>query len=353
MSRHAATVMVLALLGLPGMAGANTGALIQAHVEAVANTVAPHLPRAASPPPVQVVEKAAATAGVVDGRIEISTGLLAILSSDAELAMVLAYEQCRAVPVPHGRAAPATGWGPRRSSEAAARADDAAARDAMTAVVAAGWDGRAALEAWHRLVAATPTGGVAGAYGDGKANTRRCEAATKSLAATGQRAKRGTGFAVGTQSYREEVTSRLMGHRIAMAAPHERVLDMTPIPPAAGRAEPWLVYRRSGGFTGWTAELRVFADGARWVSESRKKDEEGARARVEADMLDELRGLAKRALAAPPRQARSDAKYMRDGMLRSVELRTDSGWKSVSLSDTLRLTDDDHALLTRLEALLR
>lgn len=386
----------------------------QAHVEQVADGVAAHLPRLGQPPPVEIVLNDLPVAGVVDGRLEISTGLLSLLTSDAQLAMIIAYEQCRTLPreerrgkgshgtsaaaqvgraaaigattgavyvgiddamqgsdpivrgAVSGAAAASTGtavaiaFSPRRHDRSGQNEDDAAAADGMRALVAAGWDGTEALRAWDRIVGAAPPPAEDGGYGDARANGKRREAAAKALKASGQRSTVQSGLGVGVESYRTEV---LAGLAEPVAAPPEatdpRETPASPAPTGKTTARPidpavtWLVYRRSGGFTGWSAELRVDDDGTRWAAESQKRDPGSARPPLAPEAVQQLKEHVAAALQRPPRQASKDAGYLRDGLIRSIEVRAEGAWKSVALSDGLILTQEDLRLIEELEAALR
>ncbi len=231
---------------------------LQAHVTRVAESLVSHVPRAGQAPRVVVAERDAVIAGATAGRIEVSTGLLRRLQSDAQLAMILAYEQCRALPAESrrdrssrgssvgarvaraaavgaatgavvvgvndamgsaspvargavtGAAAASTGvavsaaMGPRRRSNTGEQADDRAVRDGMRTLIAAGWDGAEALRAWDRL-SAHPDAAEDGGYDDARANAKRRQAAAKVLGASGQRSSRHSGLRVGTDSYRANI----------------------------------------------------------------------------------------------------------------------------------------------------
>lgn len=409
MTKPLALLALLALLAA-GAAHARTDRVAE-HVAAIAGRLAPHLPRAGSPPPPRVIERAPALAGTRGGTLEISTGLLAALDSDAQLAMILAYEQCRALPsdvrrsggssagarvgravavgaavgataegvraavgstspvvrgAVTGAAATAAGVGvgvafdARRGDRGRDAADDRAAADGMRALVAAGFDGSEALAAWDRLRAAAARGGEPGGYADERANARRHAAASRALKATGQRGGPRSGLAVGRESYRDAVASRLRGWRLADASGEAGADPAAPAEPApveraapAPSKEPWIVYARSGGFTGWSAELRVFDDGSRWARESQKAQEAGPRATLGSDAMTELRAMVARASSAPPRRPRPEAGSLRDGMARSLEVHSEEGVRSVALSDGLVLGPDDMRLVERLESLLR
>ena len=69
--------------------------------------------------------------------------------------------------------------------------------------------------------------------------------------------------------------------------------------------------------------------------------------------MQQLKEHVAAALQRPPRQASKDAGYLRDGMIRSIEVRAEGAWKSVALSDGLILTQEDLRLIEELEQALR
>jgi hypothetical protein len=209
----------------------------------------------------QVREADALAAGLArPGVIEVTTGLLAALDNEAQLANILAYEQARAARqadrrTPRGQGAgsriaqaavvgaaagaaggaarevfkddsrilrdAATGaataaaatavyaaW-PRRQNRGAARVDDNAAQSGLRAAIAVGYDGQAAVGAWGRIGAATPLGAVEGGYGDPKADRKRLKAQRKVL----RKARGGTSGEIGQEAYRVAVLERLAAGR--------------------------------------------------------------------------------------------------------------------------------------------
>jgi len=207
----------------------------------------------------EVVETPAVAAGTPGrGVIQITTGFLASLESEAQLANVLAYEQARFVvresrrqgptyrthvgnAAARGAAAGAAGavvgvavgdalkgtdryiraagtgaavgattaavWAamPRRMSRDHARTDDRAAAEGMRVLLATGYDGAAALQAWRRAQAAAGGGGPEGGYGDRKANRKREKAQRKILKQAGARSE----GLEGVDRYRKAVLERL------------------------------------------------------------------------------------------------------------------------------------------------
>lgn len=354
----AALLLLLASLP-PGTAHADAGIIPRAemreHVAQVARSLAPHLGSAMRDPVVEIEEQQAALCRAAPGRLVVSTGLLAVLESDAQLAMIL------------GTALADTSSSATTPKQREQAADQAAIRG-MRALVAAGWDGAEALRAWDRLDAASilgTTGDAAGALAvDARSTARRKQAATRALRVSNQRARPGAGLATGADAYRQDILSRLLTWKLApTSAPVTEPRGIDPPPPPVTTApreggtkespELLVLYRRSGGFTGWMAELRIGEDGSRWISESQRKAEEGPASPVAAATIAELRELTARVSAKPPRAMTQDARMMRDGQVRSVEVRSGSGWKSIALSDGLGLTDDDHRLVRLLEDLLR
>jgi hypothetical protein len=361
--------MKLAALALLALTGASvtpsaSGAVLD-HVRSVDDKVAAQIPRSrAAAATVEVVERAAASARVADGRLTVSTGLLAILRSDAQLAMILATERARA------------------ASRAERDRESLAVDEAMRALLAAGYDGREAAGAWDRIASATPLAANDGGtdFSDVRANRERTRAAQRALARSGERAGSGrtgrttdsrtgrttdtrAGRTTGAETYREGVLAQLEGWRFLAAPeagrPRESPPTTTPapLPPetprASGGAREWLSYARSGGITGWTVELRVGEDGTTWSRESHRKDAAGSRRTLTASELAELRSLVERSLAAPPRAARPELKYLRDGFQRSLEVRAGETTRSLQLSEGYSLTDSDHLLVRFLEDLLK
>jgi predicted Zn-dependent protease len=205
----------------------------------------------------QVREAASVAAGLArPGVVEVTTGLLAALDNEAQLANILAYEQARAArqadrrtpkrqgagsriaqAAAVGAAAGAAGgaareifkdenrilrdaatgaataaaatavyasW-PRRQNRSGARIDDNAAQAGLRAAIASGYDGQAAVGAWARVGTATPLGAVEGGYGDPKADRKRYKAQREVL----RKARGKTSGEIGKEAYRTAVLERL------------------------------------------------------------------------------------------------------------------------------------------------
>lgn len=399
-------------------------------VNAVSERVAPHVPRLGERLPVQVVPLPAVVAGITEtGELALSTGLLRALGSEAELAMVLAYEHARSLP---GAGAPAaqsrapstaaqvgraivlgaatgavsgavsdalegeddivrwagigaasagtatwisSAWS-RRGSGALDRADDDAVADGMRAVVAAGYDGKAALQAWTALNSASPAGGADGSYGDHEANRKRRKVASKVLDRSGQQAS--AQLVTGRAEYVRGVLTPLAQAEVSASrarvspagsgasgttgsAPAAEAPGSKPSREALGAAlgqardaaapGDWLTYDRSGGITGWRAVVRVTRDGAASATTSRG----GASTetlRLSPAELETLVALVDAALAAPPRLAGERLQQLRDGQVRLLTVRAEEGERVLVLSDGYRLTPSDHDLIRALEELV-
>jgi len=205
----------------------------------------------------RVRESTAVAAGLTEpGVIEVTTGLLATLGNEAQLANVLAYEQARAARVEPRRQGQGSGVGervaqaatagaataavgatvsealrrenhivraaatggaaaatlalvyaawPRRHNRPEVRQDDEAAKQGIRAVVSAGYDGWSAAQAWGRITAGSPLGGPEGGYGHPKADRKRAKAQRAVL----DRADVRTGGETGADSYRAAVLGKL------------------------------------------------------------------------------------------------------------------------------------------------
>ena len=116
---------------------------------------------------------------------------------------------------------------------------------------------------------------------------------------------------------------------------------------------PWLVYRRSGGFTGWVLDLTVTEDGTATASEGGKAPEPVALTPLAADDLGSLRQLVAAALALPKRTQDPEKMYLRDGMRRTVEVSQADGVHVLDLSDNMLLQAGDIDLYQMLEGLSR
>jgi len=259
MRRIAGPALLFCLLVSP-CPGADPLAEVGVYVQEIGDRLSPRQAAVGGfPLRFEVVESPAVAADAPGrGVIQITTGLLASLESEAQLANVLAYEQARFVVRQSRRQGPAhrshagnaaargaaagaagavvgvaasdalkgadryvraAGTGaavgattaavlavmPRRVSRDLAEYDDRAAAEGMRVLLATGYDGADALDAWRRTQSAAGGGGPEGGYGDRKANRKREKAQRKILKQAGDRSE-GLG---GAARYREAVLERL------------------------------------------------------------------------------------------------------------------------------------------------
>lgn len=333
--------------GSPDAAAANRAAIV-AHVNGVARRALGF--RA---PPIDLIEKQVVLARHADGGLEVSTGLLGLLTSDAQLAMLLAYEHLRG-----DTAGDATIS--RRKGRAAIKRDDAAVDAGLNCLLSAGFDGEQAIKAWTRLEPArslgTPT---PGALGDAKADHQRLAHVTKTLASTAS-TKPGH---IGEDEYRAEVRARLDAWKILdrpigdptattdPSTPTTPTPSTTPAPPTPAPIA-WLTYSRSGGITGWSLVLSIEPSGHLHATESRRGSPPVDK-QLSAEELTRLNGLVAQALMAPARQADSALGSLRDGQNRSLEIREGERTRRLTLSDGYDLFPFDGQLIQLLEGWAR
>jgi hypothetical protein len=231
------------------------------------------------------------------------------------------------------------------------RADDEATAVAMRAVIAAGYAGSEAIEAWARLAPLSSLSEDEHALGDREANAHRKDVARRVLRQSGQVDSTRSGLATGATSYRAGVLAHLRGWKlVGDDAPSGASAAKAP---EAADAGAWLTYLRSGGITGWMVELRVSADGSTWVRQSQRAGEAGPRAPLSKDALSRLRELVSAALARPARAMTPEARFLRDGMTRTLRVQDATRDATLGLSDGLALSPEDQALLNELEGHVR
>jgi hypothetical protein len=350
-----------------------------------------------------VVENAEALAAMRGGGIEITTGLLGLLDSEAQLAMLLGYEIARALPpepanrrsgtpgtgtqiaraatlgavagaVAYGvddamsgssavargaatgaataasTAAVSAAWSPRRTTKNGAKQDDAAAAAGMRAALAAGFNGHRALAAWDRVGAADAFGrGDDGGYADRKANKKRRASAARVLEASGLPK---TGSVVGADSYSIGILAHLSAWRLVQVAPPPPAPApaLEPAPVTTGGARSWLTYRRSGGITGWSVTVTIDDQGLSWATGSRR-DSQPVQRQLSPEEFAKLRSRVAAALSFPARQADTSLGSLRDGQRRTVELNQDGEARQIVLSDGYELAPGDSELIRSLEDL--
>lgn len=399
--------LALALASAPGAHAADASdtslAAITAHVQQVASTIGPHVPRSGTTPGISVIENAAAVASMADGRLRISTGLLGLLDSNAQLGMIVAYEMIRALPPePRGRrdrsgstsvgarigraatlgavagavaygvddamsgssavargaatgaataastAAVSAAWSPRRTTKDAAKQDDAAAAGGMRAALAAGYNGHRALSAWDRLGAADAFGEKDdGSYSDRKANKKRRESAARVLETSRPPT---AGSVVGADAYSIGILRHLSAWRLASIPPPPPAPDPAAPPVPAGGARSWLTYRRSGGITGWSVTVAIDDQGLVWATGSRRGSQPVQRRMDPADLA-HLRSRVASALAYPARQGDTGLGSLRDGQRRTLDVLGNGETRQIILSDGYEFAPGDAELIRSLEDL--
>ena len=361
---------------------------VKDHVQGIVDALWKQLPVGQRPPQVSILQEPAIHAeGSNPSVVRVTTGLLASLETDAQLAMVLGYEQARGkLSTQHGRRASGGGgrstaaiigqaaaagaavgavsevvddalrhsepivrgavrgaavgataaavWMGfnRRPDKMSSKADDEAASLGMKAVIAAGYDGHSALEAWDLLMEATPLATPGGGYDDHEADQKRQKVSKKVLSKSGKVA---SGRRAGRESYSEGVLAHLDGHQF-----------VAPAPPTG----PWLVYERSGGITGWMARVSVDAAGLVTVETRTGRETETGTTVLSAQEMADLRAMSTDAVVVPPREPTPDRAYLRDGQNRRL---TVGGTRTttVELSDGFRLLPGDLELIRFLEEL--
>ena len=319
--------------GPPDSAALNRAAIL-AHVTEIARRTLGF-----KAPPIDLIEKQAVLAQHSDGGLEISTGLLGLLTSDAQLAMLLGYEHVRG-----DKARDATTS--RRKGRAAIKRDDAAVDAGLTLLLAAGFHGEQAIKAWTRLEPARSLGTPApGALGDLKADRQRLDHVTKTLAGAGSK----SAGHIGEDEYTAQVRARLDAWRILDRPIGDPTPTTAPTPSTPTPAPTaWLTYSRSGGITGWSLVLSIEAGGHLHATESRRGSAPVDK-QLSAEELTRLNGLVAQALTAPARQADTALGSLRDGQNRSVEIREGERTRRLTLSDGYDLFPFDGQLIQLLE----
>ena len=131
-----------------------------------------------------------------------------------------------------------------------------------------------------------------------------------------------------------------------------RTGDATAPPAAPSAAErPWLVYQRSGGFTGWQVRVELDKLGALKVTGTRQGEAGAVRAPLDVEALSALRKQVDAALARPPATKDPAVKFMADGQHRSLQVLGQGAPVTLRLSDGLLLGPEDFALVRLLEGL--